>query len=170
MKNLRCITCCFSGYRIEKMPFSAEDESKISELRSQIEQAVISAFAEGYTRFLSGMSTGFDLWAADAVINIQKRLAIDLLCVIPFEQQANRFPLPWKQLYNRALMASKQVLTLAPRYYAGCYTARNQYMINASSRLICYFDGQAGGTAQTIRMAKKRRLEIENLADKQLHF
>ena len=41
-------------------------------------------------------------------------------------------------------------------------------MVDAASLLICFFDGQPGGTAQTVRMARQRGLRIVNLAERQL--
>ena len=43
-------------------------------------------------------------------------------------------------------------------------------MVGASSLLVCYFDGQPGGTAQTVRLAEHDGLEIINLADPQLQL
>ena len=68
MADLRPVTCCFSGYRIEKMPFRNEDCPAARELFAALDAAVAEAAADGCTRFLSGMSTGFDLWAAEAVL------------------------------------------------------------------------------------------------------
>lgn len=162
------ITCCFSGYRIEKMPFRADDTQAVAALNASLEQAIIEAASKGYRRFLSGMSTGFDLWAAEAVLRLQKQFNLQLLCAVPFDGQAAYFPAEWKQSFNHCLLAAARVFSLAPRYYAGCFAARNRFMVDASSLLICYFDGQAGGTAQTVHMAQKRGLEIINLADYQL--
>ena len=41
-------------------------------------------------------------------------------------------------------------------------------MVDASSLLICYFSGQPGGTAQTVRMAEQADLRIVNLAERQM--
>lgn len=68
MADLRPVTCCFSGYRIEKMPFRNEDCPAALELFTALDAAIAEAAADGCTRFLSGMSTGFDLWAAEAVL------------------------------------------------------------------------------------------------------
>lgn len=37
-------------------------------------------------------------------------------------------------------------------------------MVDSSSLLICYFDGQAGGTAQTVHYAQSSGLHIINLS------
>ncbi len=130
MADLRPVTCCFSGYRIEKMPFRNED-----------------------------CPAARELFAA---------LPVQLLCAVPFDGQADRFPLEWKRRFNRCLLAADKVYALSRSYHAGCFAARNRFMVDASSRLICYYDGRSGGTAQTVHMAEQSRLKIVNLADGQL--
>ncbi|MFR5640330.1 MAG: SLOG family protein [Butyricicoccus sp.] len=149
MADLRPVTCCFSGYRIEKMPFRNEDCPAARELFAALDAAVAEAAADGCTRFLSGMSTGFDLWAAEAVLRARAALPVQLLCAVPFDGQADRFPLEWKRRFNRCLLAADKVYALSRSYHAGCFAARNRFMVDASSRLICYYDGRSGGTAQT---------------------
>lgn len=169
MDTSRAATCCFSGYRAEKMPFPANDP-RAGALMEALNRAIADAAAQGYTAFLSGMSTGFDLWAAEAVLRVRKQLPIQLCCAIPFDQQADRYPPAWKRSFNRCLLAADRVFSLSRHYYAGCYAARNRFMVESSALLICYFDGQPGGTAQTVRMARQRGLELVNLADNQLRL
>lgn len=83
MADLRPVTCCFSGYRIEKMPFRNEDCPAARELFAALDAAVAEAAADGCTRFLSGMSTGFDLWAAEAVLRARAATPVQLLCAVP---------------------------------------------------------------------------------------
>lgn len=170
MEDLRSVTCCFSGYRVEKMPFSENDTVAVAALATQLDCAIAQLADAGYTRFLCGMSTGFDLWAADAVLRAREKHGLSLICAVPFEQQAQRFPPAWKRLFNRVLLAADQVFTLSRDYRPGCYAARNRFMVDASSLLLCYFDGQPGGTAQTVRMAKAAGLTVHNLAAKQLYL
>ena len=169
MQTDRATTCCFSGYRVEKMPFAANDP-RVDALTAALDDAIADAAAQGYTGFFSGMSTGFDLWAAEAVLRAQETLPIQLFCAIPFDHQADRYPTEWKRRFNHCLLAADRVFALSRDYYAGCYTARNRFMVDTSSLLICYFDGKPGGTAQTVRMAKQNGLRIVNLADEQLQL
>ena len=164
MQHYRNVTCCFSGYRIEKMSVRADDLHAVQPLEDALDHAVSLAAARGYTRFFSGMSTGFDLWAAEAVLRARKQLPVQLLCAVPFDQQAERYPVEWKRRFNHCLLAADQVYALSRQYYVGCYAARNRFMIDASSLLICYYDGRPGGTAQTVRMAQRDGLAIINLA------
>nr|WP_297172756.1 SLOG family protein [uncultured Agathobaculum sp.] len=164
MQNHRNITCCFSGYRIEKMPVRADDLYAVQSLETELDHAVSLAAARGYMRFFSGMSTGFDLWAAEAVLRARDQLPVQLLCAVPFDRQADRYPIEWKRRFNHCLLAADRVYALSRQYYVGCYAARNRFMVDASSLLICYYDGRPGGTAQTVRMAEQDGLAIINLA------
>lgn len=169
MPTDRAATCCFSGYRVEKMPFPAND-SRMEALTAALDRAIRDAAALGYTGFFTGMSTGFDLWAAEAVLRARNTLPVQLFCAIPFDRQADRYPPEWKRRFNHCLLAADRVFALSRDYYTGCYAARNRFMVDASSLLICYFDGKPGGTAQTVRMAEQSGLRIVNLADGQLQF
>lgn len=168
MQDLRPITCCFTGYRAEKMPFPAEDTAALSLLTQRLDEAIADAAAQGILRFFTGMSTGFDLWAAQAVLRAREKHGLKLLCAIPFDAQADHFSADWKAIFNHVLLHADQVFILSRGYHTGCYAERNRFMVDASSRLICYFDGRPGGTAQTVRMAQASNLTVINLAENQL--
>ena len=68
MQDPRSHTCCFSGYRPEKMPFRTNDPDAVQALEAALDRAVEHAVSQGYHTFLSGMAAGFDIWAAEAVI------------------------------------------------------------------------------------------------------
>ena len=87
--------CAFTGHRPEKVVGS---EGKIIvELRKEILQAI----DDGYRVFLTGMSRGVDLWAADIVIELRRyNKKLKLMCVIPFEGMEDRWPVDWKKHYN----------------------------------------------------------------------
>ena len=112
MADLRPVTCCFSGYRIEKMPFRNEDCPAARELFAALDAAVAEAAADGCTRFLSGMSTGFDLWAAEAVL----RRSVSARVETPVQ------PLPARRRQGVCALAelSRRVLCRAQPVYGGC--------------------------------------------------
>lgn len=145
MADLRPVTCCFSGYRIEKMPFRNEDCPAARELFAALDAAVAEAAADGCTRFLSGMSTGFDLWAAEAVLRARAALPVQLLCAVPFDGQADRFPLEWKRRFNRCLLAADKVYALSRSYHAGCFArcATGLWWMHRQGSSVTMMDGRA---------------------------
>ena len=79
---MRTSVCCFSGYRPEKMPHGYQENSRLfAELQMDLCQAIRRAHAQGCLHFLSGMSRGFDLWAAQAVLAVRgEGLPISQIC------------------------------------------------------------------------------------------
>ena len=49
---------------------------------------------------------------------------------------------------------------LEAAYTSGCMLRRNRAMVDAADVLLTVFDGSEGGTAATIRYAKRRGTEI----------
>lgn len=163
-------SCCFSGYRPEKMALAGAVDAAIPDaIYLPLLTAVRRAHEAGCTRFISGMSRGFDLWAAQAVILLRHECSdVTLHCAVPYDGQEARWETHWRELHRAVLQRADSAVILAQRYAPECFHVRNRYMVDASARLICYYDGQPGGTAYTVRYAEKRGLVIENLADGQL--
>ena len=133
-------------------------------VEAALDRAVEHAVSQGYHTFLSGMAAGFDIWAAEAVIRARAHHDIRLLCAVPHDHQSDRFAPSWKKRYNVCLVNSDAVRVFASNYFSGCFSVRNRFMVDSSSLLICYFDGQAGGTAQTVHYAQSSGLHIINLS------
>lgn len=160
-------TVAFTGYREEKILKSSKDPKILSNITNHLTTVIEHHYEQGYRTFLSGMAQGFDLMAAERVINLkQKYPDIQLIAVIPFPEQADDFSDFWKNLYSHCLDNADQTVMIAPRYYSGCYYARNDFLIEFSSVIICYFDGQSGGTKYTVTKANKKGLEMINILDK----
>ena len=87
---------------------------------------------------------------------------IQLIAVLPFEEQANTWGEFWREKYFTLLEHCDDVITLQPRYTPGCYQRRNRYMVDRSSLLICYYDGKTGGTQSTVCLCRKAGLRGEN--------
>ena len=164
----KSITACFSGYRPEKFAFifNQGDEGYLA-LERRIEEAILRAVDDGYTSFICGMAKGFDLVAGGIVVTLKeswKELAeLMLIAVPPFEGHGFSSE-PWRTLHQMVLSAASEVVTISPCYHPQAYHDRNRYMVDHSSRLICYYDGKKGGTAHTVRYALQRGLTVVNIA------
>ena len=169
---MKSSVCCFSGYRPEKMPDDFSEHSlAFQQLQQQLHQAIISAIQDGYRHFLCGMSRGFDLWAAETVIQlINQGYNIDLWAAIAFPNMHQQWEPHWRKRYQTILQHTHHVFSACDRYTPECYHIRDRFLVEQSSRCICFFDGLPGGTQYTIQYAKRRGLYIDNLADPQLSF
>ena len=160
-------TAAFSGYRFEKLVLQVHG-AYCSAIRdgiiSRTGRAVRVLYDRGIDTYLCGMATGFDLWAATAVLAMKKQLpGLRLVTVVPFREQARYYPDDFKELYYAVLTASDSRVCLHETYTRSCFHERNRAMLDRASALICYFNGLPGGTAYTVGVARKRDMTILNL-------
>ena len=158
-------TCCFTGSRPEKLGFDWESNSyQMQSLRRDLKCAILRAIEQEYTCFISGMSKGFDLWAAQAVLELQTaHPQIKLVCAVPFAEMSQNWSSDWRNLFEKIAQSSDYIKILSPRYSAGCYHARDRFMVDNASRVICWSNDTKDGTEYTVRYAQKQGRLIDNL-------
>lgn len=157
-------TCCFAGYRPEKIKgWNLPDGSPPQHILSLLDKAILNAYENGYTTFMSGMSKGFDMWAAQKIIELKKEYPINLYCAIPFKAQSRGWESHFKNQYDKILSLADFTYCLSNEYSKGCYHVRNRFMIDSSSRLICWFNGTSGGTQFTYNYAIRQGIYIDNI-------
>ncbi|MGL4791610.1 MAG: SLOG family protein [Anaerotignaceae bacterium] len=158
---------CFTGHRNEKLPQTVEEMEK---LNLRLFEEVHKAIEEGINTFYFGGCRGFDLLCAEVVEKIKRQRvyskSIYLICVVPFENQAKNWKEVDRDKYYNIMPLCDEVIMLNTSYKKGCYYERNRYMVEHSSKVICYYDGTLSGTAYTINYAKKNKLKIVNTYDK----
>ena len=159
----------FSGYRKEKIKLT-ETDTDYTSVRERIVRRTASAVLDlryqDYNTYLCGMATGFDLWAGLAVLSLKKQLSdLRLIAVVPYRGQANGFPYEFKELHSAVLGAADRRVCLHDTCTRSCFHERNRAMLDHASALVCYFDGQSGGTAYTVDLARKRDMTVLNLCD-----
>ena len=160
------ITCCFSGHRMEKLPWRAnEDDARCLALKTALHQSLHRAYEAGYRRFLCGMATGCDMYFCEAVIALRDACPdVILEAVVPFRGQPDRWKDTLKTRYAALLEQSDRVTVLRELYTSNCMMERNYYMVNHSTRLIAAYRGITGGTMKTILYATRSGLQIDRIS------
>ena len=160
-------TVCFSGYRIGKMPGAAEgcDPDEVQRVVQARCTWIVERLCErGYDTFVSGMATGFDLWAAEAVLSVRRnRPDIRLLAIVPYREQAKYYDPDSLRSYTEILSQADYVHCLNERYTRNCCLERNVAMLDHSTVLVCYYDGRPGGTRYTVSRALDRGMTVIDL-------
>ena len=155
-------TCCFSGHRPSKLPWGyREDDLRCLDLKMDMVQALVELYDRGYRHFLCGMAEGCDLYFAESVLMLrQVHQDVLLEAAVPFRAQAERWVEAQRRRYQDLLSQCDEVNVLQENYNPGCMMARNRYMVNRSSLLLTCYNGEAGGTRNTILYARSQGLEI----------
>lgn len=164
-------SCCFTGYRPKKFPFSltVKNPQYVAFENTLYEKMLELIEEENCNVFYTGMAMGFDIVAAEAVILLKKaykKRNIKLICVKPFLDHESGFFSPWKERYQNVIDNADEVVVLSGEYYSGCYQNRNRYMVDNSDFVMTWYDGQKGGTGNTIKYAQKKCRAVINLNNK----
>lgn len=150
-------TAAFTGHRY----INTDD----SVLKDRLSHIVREQYHNGYTTFITGGAVGFDLLAAEIVLELQKEYTdIQLFCAVPYAGHHLYFREESKQRYIRIADKVTSNIILSPRYYGDCFLRRNDYMIANCSLLIAYYGQKSNsGTGYTVRRAEANNIQIINL-------
>ncbi|HIW97753.1 MAG TPA: DUF1273 domain-containing protein [Candidatus Tidjanibacter gallistercoris] len=171
LPRARC--AAFTGYRPAKFRLSFPAGDAEAHVRRLLRPAVRELYDRGVRMFLSGMAEGFDLWAAEEVLSLRDAgLCPDagVVAVIPFRGQERRYDVPFREAYRHVCERASVVEVLAAHYYPECFYRRNDYLVDNSSVLTGYYDGQRGGTAYTVRRALGIGIPFVNLCVRETLF
>ncbi|MBQ6847777.1 MAG: DUF1273 family protein [Clostridia bacterium] len=166
--NENHISCCFTGYRPQKFPFSLENKTKeYTRFENALFEQILSLAEQGCHTFYCGMAMGFDLVAAENVIAVKNafREPLKVICVLPFKGQSATFSDYWKRKFDYVLENCDEQIYLAENYFRGCYQQRNIYMVDNSDYVVTWYDGQKGGTENTVRYALKKGRYVFNICE-----
>lgn len=159
----------FTGYRTAKIFKSSSSPNIIGEIFNKLEISIISLYEQGYNTFITGMSEGFDMIAAEVVLNLKsKNSGIKLIAAIPYANQNSEYSKSDKNRYDNILSYCDEVFYISENYQDRVFLDRNDFMINNSMALICYYDGQRGGTMYTYNRAVAKDLHITNICSRPL--
>jgi len=149
-QKLRQYRCCFTGHRPEKL------DKPEAEVIEGLKKEIRTAIADGFQTFISGMARGVDLWAAEIVLAFRDEgTAIRLICANPYRGFESRWSWDWQERYWRIMEPADLVRFISPSYSRDCFQRRNEWMIDHSARVITAYNGQPGGTRNTLEYAKR---------------
>ena len=151
--------CCFTGHRPQKLSRPVDD------IKVDLENEILQAIKDGYTTFITGMAYGTDIWAGNIVVRLKDRFPdLKLIAAIPFPEFSENWDEEWREKYEKLLCAADHVKTISDSYSEAAYQARNQWMVDHSSKVIAVYDGCTGGTRNTIQYARKNGVFVRYLA------
>ena len=155
--------CAFTGHRPEKFPWRTnESDPACIALKAALADQIEYLADRGCLTFLSGMARGVDQWAASAVLTLRERNpGIRLHCILPCDSQADQWSGIDRKTYQAILSRADLVEYVNHAYTKNCMLARNRYMVDHVSVVLAVYNGESrGGTAHTVRYARKRKREL----------
>jgi len=135
-------------------------------IKNILSALIIRCYDLGFRTFYSGMAIGFDLLAAETILELKESYpSMKLIAVIPFKGQEQYFSEEDKVRYHQAIRSADECICLCEHYYREGYRDRNLFLVNNCNNMVAYYDGSTfkSGTAQTLRMAKQAGKPILNI-------
>lgn len=157
------IACAFTGHRPKKLPWRYDEtDSRCVALKEKLTEQIARLAEAGVTDFFSGMAEGTDVYCAQIVLDLRrKNPALNLHCVLPCEGQADSWSDSAQERYHTIVGQADFVDYVSRKYYDGCMLARNRRLVDQAGILLAVYNGeQRGGTAATVRYARKAGREI----------
>ncbi len=152
-------SCCFSGHR--DLPYG--DKEKIVDILGEV---ICDLAGKGYTQFISGGALGFDLLAAEVVLQKKREIPkLKLIMALPCRDQNIKWLPVDKRRYEKVLRNADEIVYVMEQYCTGCMQLRNKFMVENSSICIAYKTRRSGGTAYTVDYAREKGLGIINIRE-----
>ena len=131
-------------------------------LKEELSDRIEKLIADGYTDFLSGMAEGVDTWAVEIVLVLrEKKTALTLHCILPCREQADKWCDSARQRYRIILDQADSIVYVNRAYCKNCMLERNRFLVDHADLLLAVYNGERrGGTAATVRYARKQGKEI----------
>lgn len=152
---MRNQTCCFTGHRII-LPRT------IPVLSAQLETTVRSLIGSGIIYFRAGGALGFDTLAAETVLRLRDEFPqIKLNLMLPCHDQTSDWGKKDIARYEDILKrADEYVYAFDGNYLPGCMLERDRLLVDGSSICVAYCRRPMGGSAYTVRYARKQGLKL----------
>lgn len=157
-------SCCFSGHRPFRFSFGYDEENeKCIQLKEELKKEIIRVRLKGVHTFYAGMAQGVDIWCAQIVLEMKRKepqADLHLIAVVPYEGQADRWSVEYRERYFNTLAECDDVITLQARYSKDSLQKRNEYLVKHSGYLIAVCDERKSGTRSTVNFAVKQELDV----------
>lgn len=156
-------TMCFSGHRPKGLPWKGDERDERCEKLVGVINAILEEkIKEGFDYFISGMAIGVDTLCAEAVLRLREVYPhIKLECALPCIDQTEKWHDEQIERYSEILKKADKVYYSSDKeYFRDCMNLRNKYMVDNSDLLLAVWNGKKGGTANTVKYARKKEKEV----------
>ena len=153
-------TACFTGHRPEKL------KSPKEEIVEKLTDSINLAILKGVNAFITGLAEGVDLWAGKIILEKKNNgEIIKLIAAMPFRNYSAQSP-----EFQEIMEGADEIVVVSdgdpdPEDDKS-YIERDRWMVDNSDYIISVYEGQSGGTRNTIEYAIEKNKEVIYLYDR----
>lgn len=154
-----CVDVCgFTGYRPTKLPYKRnETHPDCIALKAALRAEIAQLLHNGTRHFICGGARGVDTFAEEIVLSFLPLYPdICLEIAVPHIGQEAKWRKEDRLRYHSLLERAQRITYVQIQYTRNAMEKRNRYIVDHADRMIAVYDGQPGGTKNTIMYAKKQ--------------
>ncbi len=104
-------------------------------------QQISILYENGIRSFLTDCSLGVSMWSAEVIAGLMSLHSdIELACVIPYEEQASKWPKEYRTRYFSLHENCTQSILLSTDYNINCLVECSRYLVEACGVLLAVCD------------------------------
>ena len=160
MVDKKMETCCFTGHR--DIP-----PGLIPSLTEVVKGQIKALFSQGVIYYGVGGAVGFDTLAAEVLFELRvEHPQIKVILVYPFNGFDSRWQEGQRTRYRALLPKYDKRVCVSQTPGRDAYLMRDRHLVDCSAHCIAFCSRSYGGTAYTMRYAKKNGRQVYNLAER----
>lgn len=126
-----------------------EEDYRCIALKIKLLQQISILYNYGIHVFLTDCSLGTSMWSAEIVAGlVSLHPDIELLCIIPYEEQATKWPKEYRNRYFSLHESCTQSLMLSPDYTRDCLLECYHYLVDECDILLAVCDYENPGLSE----------------------
>lgn len=158
--------CTFIGHHPMRFDFGFdEDDPLCATIKQVLLSQMMALYKNGVITFYSDCEVGVGMWAAELALRmIKEHPDVQLICVIPYEEQAKKWTEELRDRYYTVLEKSSYNELISTQYTEKCYRQCGKFLVDHAEHLIAVYENskviQMENAAYTLAYARKKGRQI----------
>lgn len=145
----------FTGHHPNRLGGYNEQGDLNIMIKMELTRVVEQLIEKGNDTFITGMSRGVGMWAAEVVLQLKQYYDVKLIAALPHEEQECRWPITYQRQYHEILSHVDQVELINPGGYEQWKTLkRNEWMVDHAHVLVAVWSNPNSVTEKCVTYAK----------------
>lgn len=153
----------FIGPRTQKFRFGSDEKHPdCIQIKKDLQETVVSLYQNtGTYQFLCGASFGFEIWAAEILVELKEEYPeMELYCIEPYADHTDNWSSRRKERYAYMVKNANGIYQLGvDKHYVACYKEQKLFLIEHADTIISVSGRHikpGGGSAQIINLAREK--------------
>jgi uncharacterized phage-like protein YoqJ len=148
-----------TGYKASELGIFSLKHPGIPVIKKALSKALASLAEEGLEWVIVSGQWGVELWAAEAVLELQNEYkSLQLAVITPFLQQDEKWSDDKKNIYSSIIKRANYVNSVSNSKYDGAwqFKQKNQFLLRNSDGILLVYDEDMEGSPKFIKEEARR--------------